>query len=447
MSKYNGFENNKRAFWTLLPIIAVLTFLIGCGSTSAVAPNTLPGLADSSALQVTNPVLPTAQVQTAYTAALTASGGKPPYSWSIAENDLPPGLFLNSTVGTVSGTPTAPGTFSIMANLQDSDGLSASAELSLSVSGSATPATSSGSDSANAGTTTASTSSTTSAPPSQTQSPQSGTSTPTTSSSSGSSNAGTTTVSAPSTTSAPPSQTQSPQSGTVAPTTSSSSGSSSAGAATAPTSSTTSAPPSQIQSPQSGTGNIGGSNSAIGVLSLGSQSLSFGNVNVGASQSQTVVVSNSGSANLTISNVSVSGSGVGATVLAIGLVLTPQQTATLDVIFAPAATGGVTGGVVITSDAANSPTSIAVSGTGVQAAVSHSVELTWSASTSTDVTGYDVYRGLTSDGPYTMLTTIVSTNYTDTNVQSGQTYYYVLTAVDSNNVQSDFSTTASATIP
>ena len=183
------------------------------------------------------------------------------------------------------------------------------------------------------------------------------------------------------------------------------------------------------------------------MLSLGAQSLNFGSVNVGASQSQTVVVSNSGSANVTISNVSVSGAGVGAAGLIIGLVLVPQQAATFYVTFAPAAIGSVTGSVVITSDAANSTTSVAVSGTGSQAAVSHAVELTWSPSSSTDVAGYDVYRGLTSDGPYTMLTTTAATNYTDTNVQSGQTYYYVLTAVDSSNVQSAFSTAASATIP
>jgi hypothetical protein len=168
---------------------------------------------------------------------------------------------------------------------------------------------------------------------------------------------------------------------------------------------------------------------------------------VGANSSQTVVVSNSGSANVVVSNVSVSGPGVGASGLSIGLILTPQQTATLNVTFGPAATGSVTGAVVITSDAANSTTSIAVSGTGVQAAVSYSVELTWSPSTTIDVAGYDVYRGLISDGPYTMLTTTAATTYTDTDVQSGQTYYYALTAVDSNNDESAYSTAASATIP
>ncbi len=55
------------------------------------------------------------------------------------------------------------------------------------------------------------------------------------------------------------------------------------------------------------------------------------------------------------------------------------------------------------SNATNSPTSIAFSGTGIQA-ISHSVDLTWTPSTSTGIVGYDVYRGSASGGRYTLLT-------------------------------------------
>ena len=134
--------------------------------------------------------------------------------------------------------------------------------------------------------------------------------------------------------------------------------------------------------------------------------------------------------------------------MSVGLILAPQQTATLDVTFAPAATGSVIGSAIITSDATNSPTSISVSGTGFQA-ISHSADLTWTPSISTGIVGYDVYRGSASGGPYTLLTTapVTTTSYSDDSVLSGQTYYYVLTAVDSSNVQSGFSTAAPATIP
>jgi hypothetical protein len=77
----------------------------------------------------------------------------------------------------------------------------------------------------------------------------------------------------------------------------------------------------------------------------------------------------------------------------------------------------------------------------------HSVSLTWMPSTSTGVS-YNVYRGTVSGGPYNLLKGGVSTTaYTDSNVQSGSTYYYVTTAVDASGVQSVYSDEAQAVIP
>ncbi len=52
-------------------------------------------------------------------------------------------------------------------------------------------------------------------------------------------------------------------------------------------------------------------------------------------------------------------------------------------------------------------------------------------------------------GPYTKLNaTLVSlTTYTDSSVQAGQTYFYVATSVDPNNVESTFYNETSAAIP
>ena len=101
----------------------------------------------------------------------------------------------------------------------------------------------------------------------------------------------------------------------------------------------------------------------------------------------------------------------------------------------------------MTSNAANSPASISLSGTGAQA-VAHSVTLTWTASTST-VSGYNVYRSTVTGGPYTKLnsTLVAATSYVDTAVQASQIYYYVVTSVDSSGVESADSTEVSATIP
>ena len=63
--------------------------------------------------------------------------------------------------------------------------------------------------------------------------------------------------------------------------------------------------------------------------------------------------------------------------------------------------------------------------------------------------GYNVYRGTQPGGPYSKLNTslLSGTTYTDANVQSGTTYYYVSTAVNSGNVESAYSNQATAAIP
>ena len=64
--------------------------------------------------------LPGGTVGTAYTTTLQASGGTTPYSWSISSGALPAGLTLAAASGTISGTPTAAGTFTFTAKVTDS---------------------------------------------------------------------------------------------------------------------------------------------------------------------------------------------------------------------------------------------------------------------------------------------------------------------------------------
>jgi fibronectin type 3 domain-containing protein len=150
---------------------------------------------------------------------------------------------------------------------------------------------------------------------------------------------------------------------------------------------------------------------------------------------------------VTISNVSVTGAGFSASGLTSGEILTPSQSATLTAQFAPTAAGLISGSVGIASNATNSPSTITVSGTGVSVTPA-SVAMSWTASTST-VTGYNVYRGTTSGGPYSQLNSslVTAVNYTDSTVTAGVTYYYVVTAVNSSNVESADSNQATAVIP
>lgn len=82
------------------------------------------------------------------------------------------------------------------------------------------------------------------------------------------------------------------------------------------------------------------------------------------------------------------------------------------------------------------------------ATVLHSVSLNWSASVSPNLMNYKVYRGTTSGGPYGVVTTLgLVTSYVDSNVQDGQTYYYVTTVVDDSGAESGYSNEASAVVP
>jgi hypothetical protein len=90
-----------------------------------------------------------------------------------------------------------------------------------------------------------------------------------------------------------------------------------------------------------------------------------------------------------------------------------------------------------------------VLGEGCSASMTHAVSLSWTASASGNIAGYNVYRSVTSGGPYTALNgSLVTTgSFTDSNVTAGQTYYYVATAVDTTNDQSAYSNQVQATIP
>jgi hypothetical protein len=189
---------------------------------------------------------------------------------------------------------------------------------------------------------------------------------------------------------------------------------------------------------------------ATGQLSLSQTSFAFGKIDVGTTALKTFTVSNTGTAALTFSGVSVSGAGFNATGVSNGVVLSPGQSTTLTASFTPAATATVTGSIGFTSNAANPSATIALSGIGTQQpAVSHAVVLSWDPSAGSNITGYYVFRATTSGGPFTTLNAspISTTTYTDTNVSVGQTYYYVVTAVNSSNTQSGYSNLASGTVP
>jgi hypothetical protein len=183
------------------------------------------------------------------------------------------------------------------------------------------------------------------------------------------------------------------------------------------------------------------------LLNLSPSVLSFGNVVVASSSTKTVTLSNPGTSNISISSTSISGAGFSVSGVPSGTILKGGQTATLSVAFSPAATGTVAGSVTIFSTATNSTATIILSGSGT-AVIQHSVTLSWSPSSSS-VVGYNVYSSTVSGGPYSKLNAspVPTPTFTDTTVQAGKTYYYVVTSVDANNVESAHSNQATAIVP
>ena len=110
--------------------------------------------------------------------------------------------------------------------------------------------------------------------------------------------------------------------------------------------------------------------------------------------------------------------------------------------------GPVTGSMIITSNSSTNPTAtIGLSAT----AESVEVNLAWDApsSTSDPVAGYNVYRAPSGSTSYQLLSSVSSSQltYTDTTVQAGVTYDYIVESVDASGVTSSPSNMASVVLP
>jgi Abnormal spindle-like microcephaly-assoc'd, ASPM-SPD-2-Hydin len=190
---------------------------------------------------------------------------------------------------------------------------------------------------------------------------------------------------------------------------------------------------------------LSGTGTAAGTLAVSPTSLSFGNVTVGSSSSLSGSLTASG-ASVTVSSASLNNSEFVLSGISLPATLPAGQSATLTVTFTPSVSGVTSTTLSFSSNASNSPAVQTMTGTGT-APTQHTVDLSWSAST--NAVGYNVYRGTVSGGPYSMINTSLdgSTAYTDSTVVSGQTYYYVATAVDASSNESGYSNQATGIIP
>lgn len=189
---------------------------------------------------------------------------------------------------------------------------------------------------------------------------------------------------------------------------------------------------------------LSGSANAAGQLTLSPASLNFGNVTVGKSQQLTASLAASGSS-VTVSSASLSASEFSLSGIQLPVTIPAGQSSSFTVTFTPQASGTASASI---SFGGTAPAAVeSLSGAG-SAPPQHNVALSWSADSST-VAGYNVYRGTQTGGPYAKLTSAPApaTTYGDNTVTSGQTYFYVTTAVDGTGAESTHSNEVQAVIP
>jgi hypothetical protein len=186
---------------------------------------------------------------------------------------------------------------------------------------------------------------------------------------------------------------------------------------------------------------------AQGQLSVSPSTINIGNVTVGTSGSQTGSLSASG-ASVTVTSASVGSSEFAISGLAFPITLAAGQSANFTVTFTPQSSGLASVSASFASNASNSSTPATFTGTGVAAPV-HNVSLSWNASTSPNIIGYNVYRSTSSSGSYAQINSVLNatTTYIDSSVVDGQTYFYETTAVNSGNEESTRSTAVQVAIP
>jgi hypothetical protein len=172
--------------------------------------------------------------------------------------------------------------------------------------------------------------------------------------------------------------------------------------------------------------------------------MTFPGVTVGGQQDQTGTLT-AGSASITISSAGWTGSGFSLSAITFPVTIPSGQSLPYTVTFAPQVAGTVSGAVSFFSNASSSPTTQTLTGTALQA--QHHVDLNWNPDAS-GVQGYYVYRGTQTGGPYARLSALQGgTSYVDSSVSSGQTYYYVVTALGTNSLESGYSNEAVAAVP
>jgi len=187
-----------------------------------------------------------------------------------------------------------------------------------------------------------------------------------------------------------------------------------------------------------------GTGGTKGTLTITPATLAFGSVADGSTKTLTAKLSAT-SGSVIISSVSSSNSVFAVTGEKFPFAIPAGGYVLLDVAFTPAHSVASAGQLSFTSNASDSPDSEALTGTGT----APFVDLSWRASGSPDVVGYNIYRSNSSNGGYSRLNSELDadTYFTDATVAGDTTYYYATTAVNSSGKESSYSNQAKVVVP
>lgn len=186
---------------------------------------------------------------------------------------------------------------------------------------------------------------------------------------------------------------------------------------------------------------LSGTGQTAGTLSASPTTLNLGSVEVGTSGTGSGTLTASG-ASVTVSAASSNNSQFVISGLSLPVTIAAGQSKPYTITFSPTAAITVNATLTFTSNAQPSTTTEALTGIGTPAPT-HSVSLSWNASTSSSISGYNIYRAVytTSCGGFAKINSLLNTGllYTDSNVANGTAYCYATTAVNTSSQESGYS--------
>jgi hypothetical protein len=192
---------------------------------------------------------------------------------------------------------------------------------------------------------------------------------------------------------------------------------------------------------------LAGTGAPVGQLSITPATIDFGDVGEGSSGIQTGKLTATGSG-VIISSATSNSSNFELSGLSLPVTIPAGGSVPFTVKFVPGDGRISSATLSFASNAENSLSEEPVKATIIGPA-KHRVQLSWKASTSKHIVGYNIYRGNRSGGPYKKINRVLdpNTRFTDLTVAAGHKYYYVATAVNRRKARSKYSKQIKVVVP